>query len=105
MTDKIIVLVTASDKEEAKRLAREVVAQRLAACVNIIEDIQSIFWWQGVVADESEVLMMLKSTQTLFPSLVETVTKLHSYDIPEIIAIPIMAGSAEYLAWMEEETR
>jgi len=104
MADEIVVLVTASDKQEAQMLGREVVKQRLAACANIVEGVQSLFWWQGAIADENEALMLLKSTRERFPRLVERLKTLHSYETPEIIAIPIMAGSEEYLAWLREET-
>jgi periplasmic divalent cation tolerance protein len=101
---EIIVLVTASDKVEAARIARALVEARLAGCVNIVKDIRSIYSWQGKIEDENEVLMVVKTRELLFDSLMEKVKELHSYTVPEIIALPIIQGSEDYLKWLKEVT-
>ncbi len=104
MVEHIIVLITASNEEEAAKIARELVGGRLAACVNIIRDIRSIYGWQGKIEDEGEVLMIAKTRRELFQGLQKKVKELHSYSVPEIIALPIVEGSKEYLKWLGEET-
>jgi periplasmic divalent cation tolerance protein len=101
---EIIVLITTSDEVEAARIARALVEARLSGCINIIKDIRSIYSWQGKVQDENEVLMVVKTRESLFNSLVEKVKELHSYTVPEIIALPIMIGSEDYLKWLKEVT-
>lgn len=104
MTEFIIVLITAPKDEEAERIARDIVSSRLAACVNITKDIRSIYRWKGKVEDEGEVLMIVKTRLDLFGALKKRVKELHSYSVPEIIALPIIEGSEEYLSWLKEET-
>ena len=101
---EIIVLITTSDEVEAVRIARALVEARLAGCVNIIKDIRSIYNWQGKVEDENEVLMVVKTRESLFDPLMEKVKELHSYTVPEIIALPIIQGSEDYLKWLKEVT-
>ena len=103
-TDVIAVYVTAPDEDEAARIARELVGARLAACVNIIRGIRSIYRWQEKIEDDSEVLMIIKTRRNLFKSLAAEVVKLHSYDVPEVIAVPISDGSDNYLKWIREST-
>lgn len=100
----IIVLITASTEDEAARLARAVVEERLAGCVNIVKGIRSIYSWEGKVEDEPEVLMIVKTRKELFERLSERVRKLHGYTVPEIVALPIVEGSADYLNWLGEVT-
>jgi periplasmic divalent cation tolerance protein len=102
--DDIVVLVTASDEEEASKIARAIVGEKLAGCVNIIKDIRSIYSWQGKIEDEKEVLMVAKTQKPLFDSLMKRVKQLHSYTVPEIIALPIIQGSEDYLKWLKEVT-
>jgi periplasmic divalent cation tolerance protein len=104
MTECIIVLITASQEEEAARIARGVVESRLAACVNIVRDIRSVYRWQGKIEDEHEVLLIAKTRRVLFDRLAKMVKELHSYSVPEIIAIPVIDGSGDYLKWLSEET-
>jgi periplasmic divalent cation tolerance protein len=101
---EIIVLITASDEVEAARIARALVEARLAGCVNIVKDIRSIYSWQGKIEDENEVLMVVKTRELLFDSLMEKVKELNSYTVPEIIALPIIQGSEDYLKWLKEVT-
>ncbi len=103
MTDKIVVLTTCGSQEEAQRIARALVEQRLAACVNFTAPVQSVYWWQGGIEQEQEVILIVKSRRELFPKLAETLRALHSYEVPELIALPIVDGLAAYLDWMDRE--
>ncbi len=105
MTEYIMVLIPASKEDEAARIARDIVSSRLAACVNIVKGIRSIYRWQGKIEDEDEVLMIVKTRRDLFGELKKRVKELHSYSVPEIIALPIVEGSEEYLKWLQEETK
>ena len=103
-TEFITVFITAPNEEEASKISRTIVEERLAACVNIIRSVRSIYRWQGRVEDESEVLMIVKTKRTLFVRLQERVKELHSYEIPEIIGLPVIEGSKDYLDWLGQET-
>jgi periplasmic divalent cation tolerance protein len=100
MTDKIVVLSTCANQEEAERLARLLVDQRLAACVNVIPGIRSYYRWKGVVEAAGECLLIVKSSRDLFASLTAVLGKAHSYEVPEALAIPIVDGAANYLNWL-----
>lgn len=102
--DEIIVFITASSEEEAAKIARALVEARLAGCVNIIKNIRSIYSWRGKIEDEPEVLMIVKTQKSLFDSLTKKVEELHSYTVPEIIVLPIVEGSKDYLKWLREVT-
>jgi periplasmic divalent cation tolerance protein len=102
--NEIVVFITASNEDEAAKISRALVEARLAACVNIVKDIRSIYSWQGKIEDEKEVLMILKTQKFLLDSLMKKVKELHSYTVPEIIALPVADGSAEYLKWLREVT-
>jgi periplasmic divalent cation tolerance protein len=104
MTEYIVALITASKEDEAARIAQDIVASRLAACVNIVKGIRSIYRWRGKIEDEGEVLMIVKTRRDLFGNLKKRVKELHSYSVPEIIAVPVIEGSEEYLNWLKEET-
>ena len=103
-TEEIVVFVTAPDEDGAIRIAKSLVEAKLAACVNIIKDIRSIYSWQGKIEDDSEVLMVVKTRSELFDSLSKKVKELHSYSVPEIIALPIIKGSEDYLKWIKDAT-
>lgn len=96
----IVVLVTARDKKEAIKIARGLLKGKLIACANIIEGVQSLFWWQGKIEVSKEVLLLIKTKKILFKKVSAKVQSLHSYQIPEIIALPIIAGSKDYLGWV-----
>jgi len=96
-----IVFITAPNEEEGARLAKTLVAESLAACVNIIPSIRSIYMWKGEVCDEREVLLVAKSSAEKFPALASRVASLHSYETPEVISTPIIEGSQAYLDWMD----
>ena len=97
----IIVLVTAPSKEEAERIADIIIDSKLAACVNINAEIKSIYLWQGKKETSCESLLIIKTTKELFSKLKDTIKKAHSYDTPEIIALPIIEGDKDYLNWID----
>ena len=102
MTDKIVVLVTGKNVRECKRLARHLLEKKLIACANLLPPVRSLYHWKGKIADEKECLMILKSSREHFPALQTEVEQLHSYHVPEVIALPIIDGSANYLNWLAE---
>ena len=102
---EVVVFVTTPSEEEATRIGRALVEAELAACANILPGVRSIFRWEGKVSEEQESLMVLKSRADLFEELTATVKKLHSYRVPEIIALPITRGSPDYLNWIRDVTR
>jgi periplasmic divalent cation tolerance protein len=104
VTDAIVVLVTTPTPERAAEIARALVEERLAACGNVLPAIRSIYRWEGKVQDEAEALLVLKTTRARFEALRERVLALHPYQVPEIIALPVEAGSAPYLGWIAGET-
>ena len=105
MTDKIVVLSTCASPEEAGKIARTLVEKRLAACVNILPAVRSIYRWKGAIEDDQETLLLIKSSRALFGELRAEIQKLHSYEIPEAIAIPIVDGLERYLEWMADVLR
>jgi periplasmic divalent cation tolerance protein len=102
MADEIVILITAASDDEAARIARALVDERLAACANILPGVRSLFFWEGKTQDEREVLMVVKTMHTLLDSIVRRVKALHSYTVPEIIALPVLGGSQDYLKWVRE---
>ena len=102
MTDKQIVLTTAGSQDEAHKIARTLVDRRLAACVNIIPQIQSIYRWQNKVEDAQEWLLLIKTTNQAFERVRDTIRELHSYELPECISVSVEDGSAAYLNWIKE---
>ncbi len=101
----LAVFVTAASQEDAVRIARAVVEERLAACGNILGQVRSIYRWKGEVQDESEVMLVIKTRASLFEALRQRVVELHGYEVPEIIALPIELGHAPYLDWIRENTK
>jgi periplasmic divalent cation tolerance protein len=102
MTDKRIVLTTAASEEEAYKIARHLVERRLAACVNIVPQITSIYRWQGKVEEAREWLLIVKTTAAAFAAVRDAIAEVHSYDVPECIGLPIEDGSPSYLKWIGE---
>ncbi|MGE5895055.1 MAG: divalent-cation tolerance protein CutA [bacterium] len=101
----IIVFITTQNEEEAVKISRALVQEKLAGCVNIIRAIRSIYRWEGKVEDSSEVLMIVKTRRELFDNLAARVKELHSYTVPEIIALPLLRGSQDYLSWLTDVTK
>ena len=104
MTDAILILVTAGSETEAETIAKTLVEERLAACVNLLSPIRSIYRWEGKITDDREWLLMIKTQAARFAAVEARVTALHSYQVPEVIALPIQAGTAAYLRWVQAET-
>ena len=106
MTDKCLVLVTCGSTAEARRIARAVVEERLAACVNILPGaVASIYRWKGKMESARERLLLIKTSRKRLAKLRAAVKRLHSYDVPQFIAVPIVAGSRAYLVWLDESVR
>jgi periplasmic divalent cation tolerance protein len=103
MTAEVVVLVTIGSREDGERLAEALVGERLAACVNLVAPIRSIYRWQGEVCRDDEVLLLVKSTRERYPDLERRIRELHPYDVPEVIALPIAAGSDPYLSWLRAQ--
>jgi len=102
MTNKRLVLTTTSSLEESKKIAREVVDRRLAACVNIVPKIESVYRWEGKVEEAQEYLLLIKTTAEAFPRLREAIQRLHSYEVPECITLAVEEGSESYLNWIDD---
>jgi len=100
----IVVLVTASSSKEGEKIATALVNEKLAACCNIVKDITSIYFWNEKLCKDKEVLILLKTRKEKFEKLRKRIKELHSYDVPEIIALPITLGSEEYLSWVKKST-
>ena len=99
----IIVLVTAKDAEEAQKIAKTLLKRRQAACVNIVAEVDSHFWWEDKLESGRESLLIVKTKESLLPDIIKSVKKIHSYAVPEIIALPIVGGNEEYLDWIDRE--
>ena len=105
MTDKIIVHTTCSSPEEAEKIARKLVEERLAACVASTPAVRSIYRWQGAIEDAQEVALVIKTRRGLFAQVEAAIRSIHSYTTPEIIAVSVVEGSADYLDWMDRELK
>ncbi len=102
MTDSIVIFVTAGSEAEAGKIATALVEEQLAACVNILGPIRSLYRWEGKVADDREWLLLIKTRDERFAAIEARVKALHSYQVPEVIALPIMAGAKGYMRWLRE---
>jgi periplasmic divalent cation tolerance protein len=100
-----VCYVTVGGREEALRIARVVVEERLAAAANVIEGVSSLYWWQGALEQADETVVVLKTRHALLPALALRIRQLHSYDCPAIVALPVAWGDPDYLRWIEHETR
>ena len=103
VTDKIVVLTTCESEEQAQQLARHLIEQRLAACVNILPGARSVYRWKDKIEDAAEFVLIVKSRRDMFVKLREAISHLHSYEIPEVIALPVVDGSEAYLKWLDRE--
>ncbi|HID17241.1 TPA: divalent-cation tolerance protein CutA [Candidatus Bathyarchaeota archaeon] len=99
-----MVFVTCKDEEEAKKIARAMVSKRLAACATIIKNAKSFYWWRGKIEGTEENLIIIKSKINLLGKLIKEIRFLHSYEIPEIVALPMTGGLKDYFKWIDEET-
>ncbi len=104
MSDAVIVFSTCASRKQAQQIARVIVEERLAACVQLLPPIQSVYRWEGAIEQSKEVLMLFKTTAARFSELEKRIAELHSYDTPEIVAVPVIAGAERYLAWLREST-
>ena len=100
--DPVLATTTTATVEDAGKIATRLVEERLAACVQIVEPITSVYRWQGNVEEEKEVLLLIKSTRDLVPRIADLLEQIHPYEVPELIATPIVGGSTAYLGWLEE---
>ena len=101
----IVVFVTAKDISQARKIAQDLLEEKLIACANIMDGVQSFFWWKGKINESSEVMLALKTRRDLFDRIVSRVRSLHIYDTPEVIALPIVDGSPDYLKWIDSSVR
>ena len=101
----IVLFITTANTDEAQRISSMLLNQRKAACVNIVPRVDSLFWWQGKLDSAQESLLIVKTEALLLNDIVKLVTEIHSYDIPEIIALPIIGGNQDYLEWIDEEVK
>ncbi|MFH1244868.1 MAG: divalent-cation tolerance protein CutA [Candidatus Omnitrophota bacterium] len=100
-----LVYITTKDKSEARKIARQLLEARLAGCINIIDNVNSMYWWQGDIQDEQEALLIAKTKESLVEELMEKVKSLHSYSCPCVISLPVLQGNKEYIDWLEKETK
>jgi periplasmic divalent cation tolerance protein len=105
VTDKVVIYFTAASRGEGKKIARHLVETKLAACVNISQPMESVYRWEGKIAEEREFLLIIKSTRELFPEIKAEISKIHSYHTPEIICLPVIDGSRNYLQWVSDSVK
>jgi periplasmic divalent cation tolerance protein len=103
-TEHIVIFITVTDLEEARLISRVLLKQRKAACINILPGVNSLFWWQEKIDSAEESLLVIKTRFTLLDEIIQLVKEIHSYDVPEIIALPIIDGNKDYLEWIDSET-
>ncbi len=101
----IVVLITCSSKEEAEEISKGLIERKLAACVNVISNIDSYFWWKGKVDYAKELLLVIKTKINVLHELIKFVKSVHSYETPEIIALPVIAGLSNYLKWVDDSLK
>jgi periplasmic divalent cation tolerance protein len=104
-TGAIVILVTTGTEAEAHKVAELLLAKRKAACVNIVPRVDSSFWWQGKLDSAQESLLIIKTKASLLPEIIDLVKSVHSYEVPEIIALPIIGGNEDYLKWIDDEVK
>jgi len=105
MTDKIVVFSTCSTQEEAAKIARKLIEDRLAACVNVTPGVRSFYRWKGTIEESDECLLVIKSSRDLFDRLRLELEKAHTYEVPEVVAVPVVDGAPNYLHWIDGELR
>ena len=100
----IIVFITCQNLEEARKIAKALLSKRLAVCINILPQIESFYWWKNKIEESKEALLLIKSKTSLLNELINEVKLIHSYETPEIIALPIIGGYKNYIKWLDQET-
>jgi len=105
VTDKVVIMVTAASRRECRKIAKHLVEAKLAACVNITQPVESLYHWEGKIANDKELVLLIKSTRDLFPEIKAAISKIHSYHTPEIICLPIIDGSRNYLQWVGDSVK
>ena len=100
-----LVYMTTASRDEARKIGRALVEERLAACANVIDGMESVYWWQGKLTEDRETVLIAKTRAELVPALTERVRALHSYTVPCVVALPLMGGNPDYMAWLEAETK
>ena len=100
-----LIYITAGNMDEARIIAKELVSHRLAACVNILNNVESLYWWEGKIQYEKEVVLIAKTKEQLVPELIDKVKSAHSYSCPCVVSVPIVEGNKPFLKWVEEETK
>ena len=105
MTDKIVILTTCAEAVDAERMARALVDGRLAACVNVVPGVRSFYHWKGATQSGEEFLLIIKTSLDLFGALRAEMEKLHPYEVPELLALPVVAGAENYLSWLQSNLR
>lgn len=103
MSEQLVVLIMAGSQEEAEHLAHSLVAEMLAACVNVVPGVTSVYRWEGEIQRDQEWLLIVKTQREVLDNLVQRVQALHSYEVPEIIALPLVGGSEAYLRWLSAQ--
>ena len=101
----IVIFITTANKEESKKIAVALLEAKLAACVNIVDKVRSMFWWKGRIDSSEENLLIVKTAKSKLVKVIKTVKSLHSYTVPEVIALPVSGGNKDYLSWIDESVR
>ena len=104
-TGKVVIFITTGTEQEARKIADQLLTKRKAACVNIVPKVASSFWWQGNIDSAQESLLIIKTRASLLQEVIDVVKGIHSYSVPEIIALPIIGGNEDYLKWIDDEVR
>ncbi len=105
MAEYLLVLTTVSDEAAASQIARQLVEERLAACVTVSSPCQSFYWWEGDISEERELILFIKTKESLYPELEKRLKEIHPYSVPEVLALSVALGSEKYLRWLDQETR
>jgi len=104
MEEIVVVIVTVGTEQKGLEIGKVLIEERLAACVNLLKGVRSLFLWKGSLTEDQEILMLIKTRRSIFPKLTDRVIELHPYQVPEIIALPVVEGSSSYLQWVSEMT-
>ncbi|MCX5781185.1 MAG: divalent-cation tolerance protein CutA [Elusimicrobia bacterium] len=103
--ENIVIFITCANLKEAEKISKQLLEKKLTACANLVRGVSSRYWWKGKIQKSNEIMLIMKSRKRLFKKIISEVKKNHSYEVPEIIALPIIAGNPEYLEWIKESTK